>query len=134
MHSTLVISGADEQRLRSILDSIAPGPRPTAAQRLALEDFLSRAVTSTDADLLESHVAFYDHVSLESPADPLDSFDLQVVMPSEADIDKNLIPIVLPVSLSVLGRRRSDEIHWETPGGSRRMKIVALQKAAAAAS
>ncbi len=133
MQTILVISEADEQRLRSILDSIATGPRPTALQRLALEDFLSRARTSGDAELLESRVAFYDHVSLESPVDPRDSFDLQPVMPSESDIDRNLIPVVFPVSLSVLGRRRGDQVRWETPAGERLMRIVGLRKAIATA-
>lgn len=73
-------------------------------------------------------MGFNDRVSLVCLADSLDSFDLQVVMPAEADLDQNRISVLLPVSLAVIGRRRGEQVSWDTPHGPREMKITGVSK------
>ena len=51
-------------------------------------------------------------------------------MPAEADLDQDLISVLTPIGLAVLGRRIGERISWETPAGTREMTITAVRKQA----
>ena len=130
MKIPLFLSGADEQRLRAILADTIPCPRATLEQKNRIQAILKTAKTATDESELESRVGFEDRISLVSPADSRDYFNLQVVMPRDEDIDADRISVLQPVSMAVLGRRCGENVAWETPAGSREMRIIAIDKAA----
>jgi len=77
---------------------------------------------------MEHHVSFFDEVTLVSPSDSRDYFKLTIVMPHQADVDSDLISISMPISLAVFGKKSGELVHWETPHGTREMRIVALNK------
>ena len=128
MHPSLYLSEADRLRLRSIIDSTSQFPRPSPDQRSALEEILSKAIPPPNTDDLWNHVGFNDRVSLVSPRDSRDYFNLQIVMPAESDPDQERISVLLPLSLGVIGRRCGETVSWEGPCGLREMRIIAVKK------
>lgn len=128
MKTIFLLSAADKACLRDILNLATPGPKPKAEQKSALEKILSKsAKTADDADLV-NHVGINDRVSLVSPKDSHDYFNLQIVRPAEANADEDLISVFLPVSLAILGRRNGDIVTFEGPRGPREMRIVSVAK------
>ena len=73
-------------------------------------------------------MGLFDEVTLVSPSDSRDYFKLAIVMPHKADVDSDLISISMPISLAVFGKKSGDLVRWETPYGTREMRIVALKK------
>jgi len=128
MHPSLYLSEADRLRLRSIIDSTSQFPRPSPAQKSALEEILSKAITPPNTDDLWNHVGLNDRVSLVSPRDSRDYFNLQIVMPAESDPDQERISVLLPLSIGVIGRRCGETVSWEGPCGLREMRIIAVTK------
>lgn len=126
--NSLYLSEADRSRLESIHQLIAPPPRASHEQRLALEELLKSAKISKDKAVLNRSVGFGDEVVLISPSDPTDDFPLTIVMPHEADPAEGLISIFAPVSLSLLGRAKGDTIAWDANGVIREMRVSELRK------
>lgn len=128
MNMSVFLSEADQLCLRSIVESDTNHPKPTLEQKSAIEGILSRAAKSRTTEDPQSHVGFNDRVSLVSPLDSRDFFNLRIVMPEDADADQDLISVLLPVSLALIGRRCGENVSWEGPQGMREMRIVAVTK------
>jgi regulator of nucleoside diphosphate kinase len=128
MKTPLYLSEGDQLRLRSILQSEPHHSPPTSEQKSALENILSRSIVPKTSDKLENRVGFYDRVSLVSATDSRDYFNLQIVMPKDANPDEEQISVLLPVSLAVIGRRCGENVTWDTSHGIREMRIIAVNK------
>jgi hypothetical protein len=124
------LSEADQQRLRSILDHLAPGPWPNGEQAAALKGLLKKSGKTQPAEDLSDYVSFFDDVSLVSPTDPRDSFDFRIVMPGDADLDDDSLSVLLPVAVAVLGRCVGESVAWEGPRGIREMQVAKVVKSA----
>ncbi|MFD0893678.1 GreA/GreB family elongation factor [Luteolibacter ambystomatis] len=114
--------------LQDLLQNQDARPLPSGEQRQALARWVDEALVTFDAVELEDRVELHDRVTLVSPSDPADWFELEIVPPSEADIDRDLIPVTSAVSLAVLGRRVGERATWETQAGARVMTIASLVK------
>ena len=75
-----------------------------------------------------AHAGLGDQIALVSTTDSRDFFSFQIVTPHEANLDLDKLPVTLPISLAVLGRRVNAVVSWETPRGTREMRIVAVKK------
>ena len=128
MKPLILLHEADKLRLDSLLNHHLPPPFPSPVAHATLEDILSSAKIVRDAALMDHHVSLFDEVTLVSPTDSRDYFKLAIVLPHQADVDADLISISTPISLAVFGRKSGDLVRWETPHGSREMRIVALKK------
>lgn len=128
MKTIFLLSAADKACLRDILNLATPGPKPTAEQNSALKKILSKSAKTADDANLANHVGIHDKVSLVSPQNPLDYFNLQIVPPAEANADNDLISLFLPVSLAILGRRNGEAVTFEGPEGPREMRIFSISK------
>lgn len=53
--------------------------------------------------------------------------DWIVTMPAHADIMENRISVLAPIGIAILGYSEGDEIEWETPGGTRTLKIEKVE-------
>lgn len=125
-----MLEAASRARLNDLLENPDALPRLNSEQREALSDWLLETrVAKKDSDL-EGRVGLYDRVTLVSPTDSRDWYKLEIVFPLEADVDEDRISVLAPVSLAVLGRKDGDRVSWNTPAGSRTMKIIAVQKEA----
>jgi len=95
---------------------------------MALRDLLENATITEDETLLAGRVGLGDEVLLISPKNQRDTFKLRIVTPSEADIDRDRIPVSLPIAQAVLGRRLGESVSWMAPVGLRVMRIELLKK------
>ena len=128
MNTSIFLSAVDQQCLRLIVESEINHPKPTSEQKSAMKEILSSAANSRITRERQSYIGFNDRVSLVSPLDSRDFFNLQIVMPADADADQDLISILLPISLALIGRRCGANVTWEGPRGMREMRIVAVTK------
>ena len=131
MNAPICLCVADKLRLEPLLSHHDHGIILHVEEKSTLRKILSKAHITDRESELEDRVGLYDRVTLVSPSDPLDSFVLEITMPSEADLDADRISVAIPVSLAALGRARGTAISWEMPSGLvRQMTISSIVKAA----
>lgn len=114
--------------LTSLLQSTDTPPRPTPGNLELLAAALRESGTSSDPAELSRRAGLGDRVRLVAPDDRDDWFDLEVVLPAEADVDADRISLFTPVGMAVLGRRVGETIAWEAPAGLRRMIVADVSK------
>lgn len=127
MNSSIALNEADEQRLELLLDPESPPPVADTEQRKILKRILKASRSNPGGDP-DDHIGFGDRVVLAAPGDPRDNFILTICMPREADVDHDLISVLPPISLAVLGHSAGDAVTWETPAGKRKMTIMSVAK------
>lgn len=125
--NSLLLSEADSLRLKTLLDDLVI-PHPNLEQRAALEAIVKKAKIAKDESALESRVGFHDRITLVSPTDSRDFFNLEIVMPDGADIDHDRISVQMPICLATLGRRCGENVSWPAHGGTREMRIISVVK------
>ena len=118
-------------RLQDLLQNQNTPPLLTSEQRLALAGWIDQGLVTFDDSELADRVELHDRITLVSPVDPADWFQLEIVLPAEADIDQDRIPVTSAVSLATLGRRVGERAEWQTQSGVRAMTIASLQKKSA---
>lgn len=134
MKTTITLSAADAATIRELVDHGTPYPGISAASRARLKDLLAVArVCDEDDANLDNHVGLHDPVTLINPRDSSDWYRMEIVAPTEADVDRDRISLAHPMCLAVLGRRLDAEVEWDTGHGIRHMRIAELDKAALAA-
>lgn len=124
---SLLLDEVDALRLKNLLDDLVI-PHPNLAQRAALEAILKGAKVTKDEAELESRVGFHDRLTLVSPTDSRDFFNLEIVMPDAADIDHDRISVLMPICLATLGKRCGENVSWPAHGGMREMRIISIVK------
>lgn len=127
MNSLRLLNEADLSSLESLLES-SSFPRLSPEHRDAVAKFLAETSSTREAAELECRIALGDQVTLVSPADSRDWYKPEIVMPADANLDEDLISILTPVGLAVLGRRIGEQVSWELPSGTRQMTITAVRK------
>ncbi|MCW1915051.1 GreA/GreB family elongation factor [Luteolibacter sp. GHJ8] len=123
MNSPRLLNEGDLSRLASLLEN-----RLTTEHRNQLLVLLGQAASTRDAAELECRVALGDRITLVSPLDSRDWYKPEIVLPDQVDLDEDIISVMTPVGLAVLGRRIGDRVSWETPAGTRWMTITAVHK------
>ncbi|MFO7301158.1 MAG: transcription elongation factor GreA [Acidobacteriota bacterium] len=53
-------------------------------------------------------------------------FQVELVMPEDADPDRGLVSVASPIGRALVGREEGDEVDVPTPGGVRTLEIVRL--------
>ncbi|RYD34922.1 MAG: GreA/GreB family elongation factor [Verrucomicrobiaceae bacterium] len=130
MKSQIVINRADHAHLESLLNGTIPPPLPDPDQQVILHTLLASATVVREGHAREQrHAGFHDRITLVSPKDSMDYYKFSIVLPREADIDAEHISVLTPLCLAVLGRACGQMVTWETPVGTREMRIIAIEKA-----
>lgn len=127
MNTSPILSEADHSRLISVLEKQTV-PCLDAQQHRILSDWLADVHVTADHSSLARCVALDDYVTLVSPVDSRDWFKLAIVLPEDAEVDLDRVPVLAPVSRAVLGRESGARVLWDAPGGTREMTIVAIRK------
>ena len=131
---TIALSTHDAASIRKLLrqaEITAAGLPPPAC--LALENLLEHAsILDPEHPALESRVGLCDPVTLISPEDRSDWYQMEIVPPAEACVDEDRISLAHPMSLAVLGRRLGETVQWDTGHGLRTMRLESIEKAALA--
>ncbi|MCW1924800.1 GreA/GreB family elongation factor [Luteolibacter arcticus] len=131
MNSLRLFDADGHARLRHLLDT-TDTPRPTPDQRKLLAALLEESSITRNPDELANRIAPGDRVLLVSPDDPRDWYELELVMPHDADVDADRISLLTPLGLALLGQRKGAIVAWEVPAGMREMKIESIVKLASA--
>lgn len=133
MNTPITLSAADVASIRRLLDpgNLRSGIPPNA--RPELERLLNKSRVSEDDSTLENHVGLHDLVTLVNPDDSSDWYRLEIVEPTNADVDRDRISLCHPMCLAVLGRRLEEVVQWDTGHGLRRMQIASVVKTELAA-
>lgn len=53
---------------------------------------------------------------------------LTLVYPMDADIEAGRVSVLAPLGCALLGLTVGQEIDWRMPGGSRRLKVIAVRR------
>ncbi len=64
-----------------------------------------------------------------APVDGGPNVSYQIVGDDEADIRRGLISINSPIARALIGKSPGDEVEVTTPGGERRLEVVAVRRA-----
>ena len=119
---TIIISDADHERLRSLIES-ARGRGGVGEDYLdALEGELRRARVVPRSDVPRDVIAMDSAVRLRD----LDTGETEVyelVEPPDADLDRDRISVLAPVGTAILGYRHGDVIEWPVPAGRCRLRV-----------
>lgn len=133
MKTTRILSESDASALHSAVNHADYLPKLLPDQRDALQRLLDSAPTTTDEALMETRVGLHDKITLVCCNDPSDWYQMEIVLPQQADVDLDRIAVVHPMCLATLGRSLGDEVSWDTTHGIRTMKITRIHKEAAVA-
>lgn len=74
------------------------------------------------------HVGLSDRVLLQSTEDLSDTFEFEIVLPENEDLDADRLSVLRPVCLATIGRPLGSPVDWETSAGIRRMIIRTIEK------
>ncbi|HEX6639693.1 MAG TPA: GreA/GreB family elongation factor [Thermoanaerobaculia bacterium] len=120
----ILITREDKKRLLRVLPRI--GTEYADREDLVLlGEELERAVevepeaVPADVVTLNSTVRVIDLESSEAT-------DYTIVMPGEANYEAGRISVLAPLGTALIGYRVADEIEWEVPRGTRRLRIDAV--------
>ncbi|MES2922665.1 MAG: GreA/GreB family elongation factor [Verrucomicrobiota bacterium] len=130
MNSLILLNEAHQACLHSIIQRSAPPPHPDHEQTHLLRELLSSARCPTAGENYLSHVELGDLATIISPIDSLDYYKFRIVMPHDADVDRDHISICMPIAAAVIGRTVGEMVEWHTPAGLRRMRLIAVGKSA----
>lgn len=123
----IVVSSADRDRLKQLMDSARLDRRVPASILDALDGELARArivepnEVPSDVITMNSTVWFRD----------LDTEEMEnytLVVPHEADVAHNRISVFAPIGTALLGYRQRDVVEWEVPAGRRRFLITKVMQ------
>lgn len=121
----ILITGGDLETLQALLDH---SPAPTAGVAL-LEGELGRAVVVGDSYDAKAFCRLGSWATYEDVASGQSS-RIQLVLPSEADIDQQRVSVLTPVGASLLGLCPDAEIEWtDGKGRPHRLRLVEVADA-----
>ncbi|WP_415909232.1 GreA/GreB family elongation factor [Oleiharenicola sp. Vm1] len=115
------VSSHDHEVLQLLLKSLER--QREACDRLRGE--LQRAVVCDAATLPPGTVGLNSRVRLlDLDRDEVEEYVLTI--PAAADPERQRLSVLAPVGTALLGYHVNDEIAWPTPGGTRRLRILAV--------
>ena len=117
MSRKIYVTDADKQKLKKIIDDVI--------------DDKNKEYKELDAELARAEVVGINQL----PADVitmnsrvwllLDGIEEEVslVYPHEADVSQNMISVLSPVGIAILGYREGDTVEWRVPSGIIKVEV-----------
>lgn len=130
-NSPIYLTWADHSKLRQLLATMV-GARPSPALQ-KLKEEVDRAVVVDPSGLPEGYVTLESEVEYED----LESNEVEsyiITLPERANIDERRLSVLAPIGTALIGYRVGDIVQWNTPGGSRQLKIRRVTSAAVLAA
>jgi len=121
---TLIVTEADLERLRQVVDHSGGGRTAEFAEMLDAELTRARVVTPekvpSDVVTMNSKVVFEDEQTGERR-------EVTLVYPREASSDEGRISVLAPIGSALIGLSVGQSIAWPLPGGrTKKLRIVAI--------
>jgi regulator of nucleoside diphosphate kinase len=116
------VTEVDSRRLQTLIDgALLRDKRDTSSveelERHLLEaEVLPAALIGPDVVTMNSEVLVTD-------LDTGETFPFRVVFPRAANAAAGNISVLAPLGMAVLGRRIGEEITWNVPAGTRRLRV-----------
>jgi len=127
----IIITEHDYVRLRRLIEAARRlGPRD-AHHLDALEGELDRSILSNENDMPPGVVRVNSLVRVRD-LDTRREFSYEIVLPRDADINRNRISVLAPIGTALLGYTAGATVEWQVPGGTRRLRIVEVEHQAEA--
>lgn len=121
MSKEIILSKGDFVLLSSFIKNHSRAFSDYSLKKLAGE--LQRAKVVENEKLPKDVVRLNSEVKIVETGQVKD-LTLKLVMPSDADIQKNRISIFAPLSAALIGYRKGDVIEWEVPMGTKKYEIL----------
>lgn len=116
----IYITREDYAKLRLLLTVAPSSGRTTTLDNLRGE--LDRALVVDPASIPAGVVAMGSQVEIEDLATgEIEAYTL--VFPERADAEAGRLSVLAPIGTALIGDREGEEVHWNTPGGVRRIRI-----------
>jgi regulator of nucleoside diphosphate kinase len=119
--SSIAITEFDFERLEKLVDRLR-----TRDNLLTVADALEGELDR--AEIVDPRAVPPDVVTMNSEATVRDLGtgdveQLRVVFPASAAPRKGAISVLAPLGLALLGAHAGDEVTWDVPGGTRRLRV-----------
>lgn len=125
----IFLSEHDREQLTVRLDGLTDERSRRLTERLRNE--VERATILPASELPAGTVQIGSTVSLRDlDSDEVEEY--QLTLPEHADPAQGRLSVLAPLGTAILGFRSEDEIAWEMPGGTRRLRILKVSEPAAA--
>lgn len=116
----IYITREDYAKLRLLLTVASSSGRSTTLDNLRGE--LDRALVVDPASIPAGVVAMGSRVEIEDLATgEVEAYTL--VFPERANAEEGRLSVLAPIGTALIGDREGEEVHWNTPGGVRRIRI-----------
>ena len=122
MKNRILISDADHQRLKALIESVRYDASLRDDYLDALEGELKRARVVPESDMPPEVVTMNSVVRLRD-LESEETEEYELVYPAEADMAHNQISVLAPIGTAILGYRLGDVIEWPVPAGLRRLRV-----------
>ena len=120
----IYITTEDYSRLRLLATALA-AQKKTPNLTLLLEE-LERAVVM-DARAIPSTVVRLGSIVTVLDEDNGEKEHYTLCTPERSNVEKAMISVLAPIGTAILGYSQGDTIEWQTPGGTRRLKLVSVE-------
>jgi len=91
-----------------------------------LTDELRAAEIRKHSQMPEDVVRLYSTVQIKTPDQEQKSY--QLVHPNKSDISKNMLSVLAPMGLALIGYASGDEIQWQFPSGINTIQILGVKQ------
>ncbi|HNR29667.1 MAG TPA: nucleoside diphosphate kinase regulator [Candidatus Hydrogenedentes bacterium] len=121
---TIIITATDRDRLRRCInDLLSRGEVKETRHIDELEDELGRATIVADSKEVPPDVITMRSKVRLRDLDSGEEVVYTLVYPAESNAEKNLISVLAPIGVAMLGYRVGDAIEWAVPRGKRRLRV-----------
>ncbi|QHT67237.1 nucleoside diphosphate kinase regulator [Rhodocytophaga rosea] len=116
MQKEIILSKLDSQRLRERISLTK-----TTKESYALLNEISKAVIVEPQEIPADVVTMNSIVQFQYSKK---AWEMQIVYPEDADIQKNKVSIFAPIAAALIGYKKGDVVDWSVPGGSIQLEIL----------
>lgn len=118
----VLVTDIDSSRLQSLIE----GSKLRDVRDVGSAEMLERHLDEADvmpATHIHPDVVTMDSEVLVTDIGSGDTFSFHVVFPRSADAGEGRISVLEPLGMAVLGRSVGARVNWDTPGGTRALRV-----------
>lgn len=119
-----IVTTPDIDRLKRLMESASSDAE--VATRDALEQELDRANVVGATEVSGQIVTMHSRVRVRDLDRDVEVV-CSIVLPGEANADAMRISVLAPLGMALIGNRAGDVVRFVTPGGLRRVRIIAIE-------
>src|SRR5690625_978630 len=123
----IFISTDDYNRLNRIINDFIRQSKSLPGPVRLLQGELQRAALLEDELMPSGVISLYSRVELLD-LESREKEEWTLTLPEHANFDRKRLSILAPLGTAILGYSVGDEIEWERPGGTRKVRIERVER------